>query len=66
MVGADERVRAERVAPISAALLGLAAGTPVLRIERVAFTFDQQPAELRVSVVNTDDVDYVSRMRQQA
>ncbi len=41
------------------------AGTPVLRIERVAFTFDQKPAELRISVVNTEDVDYVSRMRQQ-
>lgn len=65
VVGADERVRAERVTPASAALLGLAAGTPVLRIERVAFTFDQKPAELRISVVDTDDVDYVSRMRQQ-
>ncbi|MEP6558563.1 MAG: GntR family transcriptional regulator [Burkholderiales bacterium] len=65
VIGADERVRAEGVTPGSAALLGLDAGTPVLHIERVAFTFDQKPAELRVSVVNTKDVDYVSRTRQQ-
>ena len=65
IVGADERVRAECAAPDSAQLLGLQTGAPVLRVERVAFTFDQKPAELRISVVDTGDVDYVSRMRQQ-
>jgi GntR family transcriptional regulator len=66
IVEADERVRAELVTPASAQLLALPAGMPVLRIERVAFTFDRKPAEYRISVVDTRDVDYVSRMRDAA
>ena len=63
IVEADERARAELVNVKSAELLGLSAGMPVLRIERVAYTFDRKPAERRISVVDTRDVDYVSRMR---
>lgn len=63
VVGADERMRAEIADEVSAQLLGLSAGAPVLRIERVAFTFDQKPAEYRVSVVDTREFDYVSRMQ---
>lgn len=66
VVEAGERVRSEVVNPRSAELLGLAAGLPVLRIERVAYTFDRKPAEFRISVVDTRDVDYVSRMRDAA
>jgi GntR family transcriptional regulator len=36
----------------------------VLRIERVARTFDQKPAEFRISVVDSREFDYVSRMRE--
>lgn len=64
VVGADERMRAEIADEVSAQLLGLSEGSPVLRIERVALTFDQKPAEYRVSVVDTREFDYVSRMRQ--
>ena len=46
--------------------MALTYGTPVLRIERVAYTFDRRPAEYRLSVVDTHDVDYVSRMRDAA
>lgn len=63
IVGADERVRAEAVDAPSAALLGLPAGTPVLRIERVARTFDHKPAEFRISTVDSRDFDYVSQLR---
>jgi len=66
IVEADERVRAELATAESAQLLGLPAGLPVLRIERVAYTFDRKPAEFRISVVDTRDVDYVSRMRDAA
>lgn len=66
IVGADERVRSELVNDDSARLLDLAAGTPILRIERVAFTFDQRPAELRISIVDTREFDYVSRMASQS
>jgi GntR family transcriptional regulator len=66
VVGAEERVQAVALPPASAPVLGLAEGSPVLRIERIAFTFDQKPAELRVSIVDTRDADYVSRLVGQA
>ena len=63
IVEADERVRAERVSVKSAKLLDLDVASPILRIDRVAYTFDRQPAEFRTSIVDTRDFDYVSRMR---
>lgn len=66
IVEADERVRAEQVSEESARLLDLPGDMPVLRIERVAYTFDLKPAEFRISIVDTRDVDYVSRMRDAA
>jgi GntR family transcriptional regulator len=62
VVGAEERVQAVAIRGDSAGLLGLKEGSPVLRIERIAFTFNQKPAELRVSIVDTQDADYVSRL----
>ena len=66
VVGAEERVRAESCNAASAKVLGLPEGVPVLHLVRVAFTFDQKPAELRVSVVDTCDHDYVARLVGQA
>jgi GntR family transcriptional regulator len=66
IVEADERVRAELVAADSARLLHLDEGAPVLRIDRVAHTFDRKPAEFRSSIVDTRNFDYVSRMREMA
>jgi len=62
IVGASERIRAEGCDELTAQLLDLPGGTPVLRIERVALTFNQQPVEYRISKVDTQDVDYVARM----
>lgn len=64
IVEADERVRSEAVLTDSAQLLNLEEGTPVLRIDRVAHTFDRKPAEFRISIVDTRSFDYVSRMRE--
>ena len=58
VVGADERLRAESADARSAELLGLPPAAPVLRIQRIARTVDGQPAELRVSVVDTRQYDY--------
>ena len=63
IVEADERVRAEIVSAKSAKLLDLDVASPILRIDRVAYTFDRKPAEFRISIVDTRDFDYVSRMR---
>ena len=63
IVEADERVRAELVNAKSARLLELDTASPILRIDRVAYTFDRKPAEFRTSIVDTRNFDYVSRMR---
>ncbi|MDO5288661.1 MAG: GntR family transcriptional regulator [Pseudomonadota bacterium] len=60
IVGAHERIRAESMAMSSASLLGLRAGVPALRIERLAYTFNTVPVEFRVSVVDTREFEYVS------
>jgi len=64
IVEADERVRAELIMADSARLLDLNESTPILRIDRVAHTFDRKPAEFRTSIVDTQNFDYVSRMRE--
>ena len=66
IVEADERVRAETASEESTRQLNLPSGSPILRIERTAYTFDRQPAELRISVVDTRHFDYVSRPRDMA
>jgi GntR family transcriptional regulator len=49
----DERLRAVLAGGAAAALLGVAPGSPLLEIRRVALTFRDRPVELRVSLVNT-------------
>ncbi len=49
----DERLRAVLAPGAAASLLGVAAGSPLLEIRRVALTFRDRPVELRVSLVNT-------------
>jgi GntR family transcriptional regulator len=62
IVGTEERIRAQAVPAETASLLGLQADEAVLRIERIAHTFEQRPAEMRISWVDTREFDYVSRM----
>jgi GntR family transcriptional regulator len=54
----DERLRAVLADPPLAALLGVAAGAPLLEIRRVALTFRDRPVELRISRVDTSSHDY--------
>jgi GntR family transcriptional regulator len=54
----DERLRAVTAPREAAQALGLAAGTPLLEIRRVALTFRDRPVELRLSRVNTAKHDY--------
>jgi GntR family transcriptional regulator len=49
----DERLRAALAAGATATLLGVAPGSPLLEIRRIALTFRERPVELRVSRVNT-------------
>jgi GntR family transcriptional regulator len=54
----DERLRAIACPRDVSQALGVAAGTPLLEIRRVALTFRDRPVELRLSRVNTARHDY--------
>jgi GntR family transcriptional regulator len=57
---ARERARATAASRETARVLGVAPGTPVLEVHRVALTFGDKPVEYRVSTINTARHDYVS------
>jgi len=54
----DERLRAVLAEREDTALLGVAAGSPLLEIRRVALTFRDRPVELRLSRVDTHEHVY--------
>jgi GntR family transcriptional regulator len=57
-----ERLQARAAAARVGTALGLAAGAPVLRIERTAFTYGDVPVETRVRHVNTARLAYLSQL----
>ena len=59
MLKAREKLRAVAADAGSAALLDVAVGTPLLAVDRVAYTFGDRPVEYRVSTINTAHHDYV-------
>lgn len=54
ILSAHERIRATLANEVIAPLLGVRIGAPLLSIERVAFTYQNQPVEWRMSYVNTE------------
>ncbi len=62
IISAQERIRATLADAQVAALLGVDAGAPLLCIERVAFTYKNQPVEWRMSYVNTDHHYYFDEL----
>ena len=57
----EERLRAGLASASHAQLLAIAPGAPVLEVHRVAFSFNQQPIEFRISFVNTERYEYFAR-----
>ena len=57
----DERLRAVPAAAAQAGILGVAPGSPLLEIRRVAVSFRDRPVEWRISAVNTSAHDYHNR-----
>jgi GntR family transcriptional regulator len=58
----------ERLAPVAADAkasreLGVSVGTPLLKIDRVAFTLDDRPVEWRVSLCHLKRAHYLTRTR---
>ncbi|MCY7369825.1 MAG: GntR family transcriptional regulator [Polaromonas sp.] len=58
MVRADEKIRAVSAAGGLEALLNVAAGTPLLSVERIAYTYNDLPMELRRGYYRTDTHHY--------
>ena len=60
VVRSAERLGAALADRSSAKLLGVPAGSPLLRIKRTALTYHNVPVELRTSLVNTAEHEYFS------
>jgi GntR family transcriptional regulator len=58
MVRAEEKIRAISATEIHAALLKVAQGTPLLSVERIAYTYQDEPMELRRGYYRTDTHHY--------
>ena len=57
---AQERARATAADRTTAGVLGVAAGSPLMEVHRLALTFGDKPVEYRLSTINTQSHDYVS------
>ena len=60
VVRISERLSAAHPDARIARVLGIGLDTPVLVIKRVAYTYHDQPVELRTSWVNTENHEYLS------
>jgi GntR family transcriptional regulator len=58
MIHATEKLKAALADDAIAATLGVASGTPVLSVERVAFTYGERPVELRRAIYITAQHHY--------
>jgi GntR family transcriptional regulator len=58
MIRADEKLRAAATDATAAAMLGVSEGTPLLSVERVAFTYGDRPVEWRRGLYRTDKHHY--------
>jgi GntR family transcriptional regulator len=59
VTGTDERVRAALAGAQVGKLLELEPDTPVLEVERIAYSINQKPVEYRLTHINTEHYDYV-------
>ncbi len=53
MIRAEEKIRAVAAGPEEAAMLGRPAGAPLLSVERLSYTYDDRPVELRRGLYHT-------------
>ena len=58
MLRADERLRAVAADAASAALLQVPAGTPLLAVDRIAYTYGERPVEARRGLCTTRHEHY--------
>lgn len=62
MIRATEKIRAVSADAETAALLGVEAGTPLLSVERVSYTYGDKPVEVRRGLYLTDRHHYQNEL----
>jgi GntR family transcriptional regulator len=62
MIRAEERLRAVSADSVAAAHLKVAPGTPLLRVDRVAYTYGDQPVEWRRGLCVTEGFSYFNEL----
>jgi GntR family transcriptional regulator len=62
MVRAEEKLRAVAAGPEEAALLAVPLGTPLLSVERLAYTYGDKPVELRRGLYHTEHHHYRNQL----
>lgn len=62
MIRADERIRAVSADRMSAELLRVEEGSPLLSVERVAFTYGNKPVEWRRGLYSTNEHYYLNEL----
>ena len=62
MIRAEEKLRAVAAQADEAALLGVNAGTPLLSVERLSFTYGDRPVELRRGLYHTANHHYRNQL----
>ena len=62
MVRAEEKLKAAAADEASATALGVAAGHPLLAVERVSYTYSDKPVEWRRGLYKTDHYFYKSEL----
>jgi GntR family transcriptional regulator len=62
MLSAHERVKAVPADASTGALLGVAPGTPLLSVDRVAFTYGRRPVEFRRGLCSTANHHYLNTL----
>jgi GntR family transcriptional regulator len=62
VAGGRERIKAVAADAETARLLGLAAGAPLMLIDRIATALDGKPVEWRLSLCDTSAVSYVTEL----
>ena len=62
MIRAEEKIRAVAADAAAARWLSVAEGAPLLLVERLSFTYDDKPVELRRGLYNTDSHHYRNQL----
>jgi GntR family transcriptional regulator len=62
MIRAEERIRAVAADSFAAAHLKIAKGTPLLCVDRIAFTYGDKPVEWRRGLCRTDGFSYFNEL----